>query len=142
MGSKLPHRAEKVDVVAQVWRHTSFSCHLAQGLQDPPIARCGQHQLDGSPPLNGLCLCIDQCAGGVGFVQLQVVQRNALGPERLRKVAHSTQENGNTLFGRPYVGGFFRHFRHPHHILRGIEVLEGGGLFIQLVAQNDDEIPY
>ena len=58
------------------------------------------------------------------------------------KVAHGTQEHGNALLGRPYMGGLFGYLRHPDYVLGGIETLQRGRLRVELVAQHDNEVAY
>ena len=81
-----------------------------------------------------------EAAAVAGVVQSHVVQRPAGGAQRFCEVPHRREEQRDALFARPNVGRFFGHLGHPHRVSRGVEIIECGGVDVELVAEHDDEI--
>jgi hypothetical protein len=54
---------------------------------------------------------------------------------------HRTQKDHNSLLGRPDMSRLLDDLCHPDHIGFKIEPVPSRRLRIELVAQNDDEIP-
>ena len=111
-------------VVAQVQRQLVLSGHRAQAVQHTPVAWGSEDQRGGVQLGDGFVQLQRQGAPGVGIVQPGVDQRQALPAQVVGKVAHGAQEHRNALLGRPHMGGLLRHLGHPHHILRGIKILQ------------------
>lgn len=62
----------------------------------------------------------------------------------LRKVAHGGQKERDALLAGPDMGGFFGHLGHlghPHHILCGVDDVDGRRLQVQLVARHEHQVP-
>jgi hypothetical protein len=140
VGGKVAHGAEEVRVVAQIQRQMGLRRHGAQGLQHAPVAGGGQQQLLRPEGTDGAMQFTGQRADVVRIVNPGVVQRQATLTQLGREVPHGGKEDGDALFRRPDVCGFFGHLGHPHHILRGVEALQCAAVVVQLVAQHDDQV--
>ena len=72
--------------------------------------------------------------------QFVVVDGQSGVTKRLAKVPHGTEKNGDSGFGGRNVAGFVGRFRHPDLVVLGVEVFEGGGITVQLIAKDENEI--
>jgi hypothetical protein len=113
--------------------------HSAQTLQHAPVAGCGHHQLLRLHFGNGFAQFTGQGARVVCVVELAVHHGPAAGLQVRSEVAHGTQENRGALLGRRDVRGFFQHLGHPECVARGVKVAQRGGVFVELIAQDEDE---
>ena len=129
--------AQEVTVLAELDRHAGLRRSGGQGLAHAPLARLGQHDALGRP----LAQRGEQGVGQRALVVLQVGQRHAARAQRGRVVAHRAQEDGDALLSRPHVRGFLAGLAHPRQIAHRIEAVEGTGVFVQLVAEDDDQMP-
>ena len=137
---KFTHGAKEVQVVTQLQGQIMITCHGTQVLQHTPVARGGEHQGLRAQLCNGAGQGLGQGAGRIGGIERGVVQGPALGTQGLREVAHGTQEDGGALFGRWNVGGLLNHLGHPHRVAAGVEVVQGGSVQVELVAQHDHQM--
>ena len=60
--------------------------------------------------------------------------------QRLREMAHGTQEHHDALFAGRNMGGLLGHFGHPHGIQGGIKAIEGRRIQVELIAQHHDQV--
>jgi hypothetical protein len=60
--------------------------------------------------------------------------------QRHSKVPHGGQENRDASFVRPYVLRFAGHFSHPDSVFLFVEIVEGCGMGIELIAQDHDQL--
>ena len=74
------------------------------------------------------------------IVEPTVMHHDAVVDEPLREVAHRGQEDRDARLGGPDVGRLLGDLGHPDGIARWIEAFEGGGVAVELIAENDDEV--
>jgi hypothetical protein len=56
--------------------------------------------------------------------------------------ATGKEEDGGAGLAAPDLGGFMSDLGHADSVLIGIEVIEGGGVGIELIAEDDDEVAH
>jgi predicted dehydrogenase len=80
--------------------------------------------------------------GVVAIVQAAVNDTAAGLCHALLVVAHGAQEKGDARFVGPDVSRFLGYFGHPNRVFTGLESVVNRRIVVELVAQDDDEIPH
>ena len=61
---------------------------------------------------------------------------------RRMEVPHGREKERGAHLARGNVRGLCTHLGHPECVLAAIETIEGGGIAIELVAEDDDEMAH
>ena len=139
VGGKVAHGAEEMRVVFDLKWQVVLLCDRAQALHHTPVAGRSHHQLLRLHFCNGFGQFTGQRARVVRIVELAVHQRPAACLQVCSEVPHGAQENSGALFGRGNMRGLFHHLGHPQRVVRRVNVAQGGGIFVELIAQDEDE---
>lgn len=80
-------------------------------------------------------------AGIVRVVEFSVVNDPALLDLILPEMTHGGEEEGNSLLMGPDVPGLLGDLGHPDGVVGGIEALQSDTLRVELIAQDDYQVP-
>ncbi len=141
VGGELAHRAEEVPIHAEVERQSARCRDLAQRTQHAGVAGRGHDEGLRCETIDGRRQLAVERADVAWVVKARVVHRAPPRSGRVGEVAHRGEEQRRARLARPDMGRFLHDLGHPHAVAGRVEIVEGRGVEIQLVAQHDDEVP-
>src|SRR5579883_1513839 len=127
-------------VVSQVEWQRSTARESRKRFENAPLARLHEHQTGRPEPLYRAFEFLSERPRVVFFVEPMVVACPAPLFDLDRKMAHRREEQNRSSLVARHVARLFFDLGHPDHVARGIETVEGGGLKIELIAQDDNNI--
>jgi hypothetical protein len=113
------------------------------GARQPPFAGLDQFEQGRTVVRQiGFEAALEAVSGMGGIAQAKVVERDALAAQLLCEVPHGRQEQGDARLVAPDMAAFAARFDHQHAITGGVEVLQAGGIGVQLVAQDQHQFAH
>ena len=113
-----------------------------QGLQlgaDPPLRRLGQDHPVRLVPCDGAADFPRQISGIVRILEIDIVDRHALPPQGLGKMAHGRQDQHDLLPVVGHMGVLPHDLRHQDNVTDRVEPLQRRHIAGQLVAQHNSQ---
>ncbi len=155
VGGKLRVAAEEMPILADFKREGvgggggldgGFDAPLT-GLHDDPFfgfETLGEFGESGFEGFGGAWFCGSGAAFPLasGRGEFAVEDLAALGSEGVAEMPHGREEDGGARLTAPDFGCFMSDLGHADSVLIGIEVIEGGGVGIELIAEDDDEVSH
>ena len=140
-GGEILAAAEEMAVFAHDQRHAGCAADALEVADQAPLARLNHDHTHGLRMRERRCQRVSErgvrmSAGGV------VVDMPVARAQRIAEVPHRREEDRDARLVAPGVGGLRRCFADPDRVLPGIECRESRGSFVELIAEDQDEVAH